>query len=128
MKKIIFVGVLVLSYTFAFSQSRCENSKNHDKKEEKVIEMRDKMAKELNLTDDQIKRINLIEDKYKSQEDDLRKKSEELRKQIHKLKNDKKSEINTVFTEEQRQKIKKIKEDMHNKRNIYRHGTNGHNK
>ncbi|MCO6564289.1 MAG: hypothetical protein J6581_02470 [Apibacter sp.] len=126
MKRIIFVGVLVLSSTFAFTQSTCENSKDCNKKEHKVKEMRDRMAKELNLTEDQIRKINLIEDKYKSKEDELRKKSEELRKQIHKLKEDKKSEINEVLTEDQRQKIKIIKEDMHNKKKIYNRGAKYH--
>lgn len=126
MKRIIFVGVLVLSSTFAFTQSTFENSKDCNKKEQKVKEMRDRMAKELNLTEDQIRKINLIEDKYKSKEDELRKKSEELRKQIHKLKEDKKSEINEVLTEDQRQKIKIIKEDMHNKKKIYNRGAKYH--
>lgn len=126
MKKIIFVGALVFSSTFAFTQSKCEDPKDHDKKEQKVKEMRDRMAKELNLTEDQIKKINLIEDKYKSREDELRKKSEELRQQIHQLKEDKKSEINKVFTEEQRQKLKKIKEDMHNKKHLHKQSKKFH--
>ena len=126
MKRIIFVGVLVLSSTFAFTQSTGENGKDCNKKEHKVKEMWDRMAKELNLTEDQIRKINLIEDKYKSKEDELRKKSEELRKQIHKLKEDKKSEINEVLTEDQRQKIKIIKEDMHNKKKIYNRGAKYH--
>ena len=126
MKKILYIGALLITTTYAFTQSKCDDHKDHEKKEEKLKEMRDKMAKELSLTDEQIKKINLIEDKYKIQEDQLRNKSEELRKQIHKLKENKKSEIDKVFTEEQRQKIKKIKEDMHAKKNIYKKGLKHH--
>ncbi|MDR1877371.1 MAG: Spy/CpxP family protein refolding chaperone [Flavobacteriaceae bacterium] len=114
MKKLLFIGALVLSSGIAFSQTKGDGKPDRPKgkvenKEEHAKAFKDKMAKELNLTESQIKQINSVDDKYKAKEEELRAKSESIREQKHQLVKEKRAEIEKILTDEQKQKLTEMK-------------------
>ncbi len=117
MKKVLFISALVLTTSFAFSQTT-KDGKPMEKGnwEERQQQFKDKMAKELNLSKDQINQINAIDDKYKPQEENLRTQSQALRDQKRQLMDQKKTEVEKILTPEQKQKLQDMKDKFHDKR------------
>ncbi|MGM5629810.1 hypothetical protein O2K51_02825 [Apibacter raozihei] len=115
MKKVLIVSAFVLASGVAFSQTS-KNVEDPIKREERAKDLKDKMAKELNLSENQIKQINAIDDKYKSQEESLHAQAEAIHEKRKKLREDKKAEIDKIFTEEQKLKLKDMKDKYHGKK------------
>ncbi|MDR2122732.1 MAG: hypothetical protein LBP34_06345 [Flavobacteriaceae bacterium] len=113
MKKILFIGALILTSGFAFSQNRGEKGfdkpKDIENKGEKVKILKDRMTKELNLTEEQIKQINAIDDKYKTQAESLKKQIDTLQQKRYRLNKEKKVEVEKILTDEQKKKLAEIK-------------------
>lgn len=73
-------------------------------------QMLEKMTKRLDLSAEQVKQIKGIDEKYKKEEEQMRKESETLRERRKALREKKKEEIDQVLTEEQKAKVKEMRE------------------
>jgi len=114
MKRLLLLG-LILTSTVAFSQVKDQQKPTKEEIEKKKQDFQDKMNKELNLTPEQIQQINAIDQKYKGQED-------ALKDQLKTLKENKKAEIDKVLTDEQKLKLKDMKQKFHGNNGVKKDG------
>ena len=105
MKRLLLLGLILIS-TAAFSQVTNQQKPTKEEMEKRKQEFEDKMNKELKLTPEQIQQVNAIDQKYKGQEDTLR-------SQLKTLRESKKAEIDKVLTDEQKLKLKDMRQKLH---------------
>ena len=109
MKNIIYkylcLGAIAFTLTTATAQDR-----NRDASREQKLEQ---LKKDLNLSDSQVLKIKQIEDSYKDEKLELKRKMKEVRKKEF-------DEISTIFTPEQKAKLK----ELHAKKHQNRKGAN----
>lgn len=76
---------------------------------------RQEMIQGLDLSESQVQEIEKIEQKYESEEDEIKNEYRTLREKRKDLNEKKKSEIESVFTPEQKAKTKEIRKNIRNR-------------
>ena len=109
MKNGIYKYLCIGLFAFTLTAVSAQDRNNDASREQKLQELK----KDLNLSDAQVIKIKQIEDSYKDEKLELKRKMKEVRKKEF-------DEINTVFTAEQKAKLK----ELHNKKHSTKKGAN----
>ena len=109
MKNRIYKYLSIGLFAFTLTAVSAQDRNNDASREQKLQELK----KDLNLSDAQVIKIKQIEDSYKDEKLELKRKMKEVRKKEF-------DEISTIFTPEQKAKLK----ELHAKKHQNRKGAN----